>query len=125
MAGSSRIRLPIAANADAVSLTLVIPLMAMGVPLVDISFAFLRRISKGKNPFRADRRHLHHRLIDLGLPTRQILFIFYFITAGLGLLSFMLRGAGMALVGINLVLLAIGFILLIDTLRRIRSDGGT
>ena len=39
--------------------------------LVDTGFAFLRRISHGESPFHADRKHLHHRLLDAGFSPKQ------------------------------------------------------
>ena len=39
-----------------------------GVPVLDMAFAFLRRVTKGTSPFLPDREHLHHRLMDMRLP---------------------------------------------------------
>jgi UDP-GlcNAc:undecaprenyl-phosphate GlcNAc-1-phosphate transferase len=44
----------------------VIPLLAMAMPLLDLTLAILRRALRGVNPLRGDREHLHHRLIDRG-----------------------------------------------------------
>lgn len=45
-----------------------IVLLLMGVPLLDTLYAVVRRLASGKSPFKADRRHMHHQLLDLGLP---------------------------------------------------------
>lgn len=50
-----------------VGLNPVLPLLAIGVPLLDISLAVVRRTSQGRSPFSADRGHLHHKLLDRGL----------------------------------------------------------
>lgn len=47
--------------------TPIVPLLLCLLPLSDLSFAVLRRLLQGKNPFRADRGHLHHKLCDAGL----------------------------------------------------------
>jgi UDP-GlcNAc:undecaprenyl-phosphate GlcNAc-1-phosphate transferase len=44
-----------------------IPLLAFGIPLLDMTMAVIRRVSRGRNPLRGDREHLHHRLLDRGL----------------------------------------------------------
>ncbi|MDR0491262.1 MAG: undecaprenyl/decaprenyl-phosphate alpha-N-acetylglucosaminyl 1-phosphate transferase [Oscillospiraceae bacterium] len=62
-----------------------VPFLVLAVPLFDISFAFLRRLLKGQNPMSADRGHVHHRLIDMGLSQKQSVVILYIISGLLGL----------------------------------------
>ncbi|MBI4029722.1 undecaprenyl/decaprenyl-phosphate alpha-N-acetylglucosaminyl 1-phosphate transferase [Candidatus Berkelbacteria bacterium] len=45
-------------------------LLVLGVPIFDAFWAILRRLFLGKSPFLADRQHLHHRLLSIGLPQR-------------------------------------------------------
>lgn len=72
-----------------------IALLIMGLPILDVAWTILRRLMKGKNPFRlADRQHLHHRLLDLGLSSRQTVFIFYAFAAVFGLSSLILQSRG-------------------------------
>ena len=47
----------------------------IGLPLIDMVSTVLRRVQKGKNPFKADRTHAHHILLDLGLSPKRVLFI--------------------------------------------------
>jgi len=70
---------------------ILLPLAVLIVPLVDFSLAVLRRMAAGKSPFAADRKHLHHRLIDMGHSHLQAVLIFYAWTAAfsLGCLSFL------------------------------------
>jgi UDP-GlcNAc:undecaprenyl-phosphate GlcNAc-1-phosphate transferase len=49
---------------------LLLPLLCL-LPLTDLSFAVVRRLLQGQNPFRADRGHLHHRLCDSGFSQRK------------------------------------------------------
>ncbi len=52
-------------------LTLTIPIVALLVPVVDTGLAVLRRTRRGRDMFRGDRQHLHHRLLNLGLTPAQ------------------------------------------------------
>src|SRR5262249_62055496 len=49
------------------ALTLLLPLVALGVPLADGALAFARRLLRGQPVFRGDAAHVHHRLLDAGL----------------------------------------------------------
>ena len=56
------------------------PILAMSIlvyPLVDTIRVFTIRILSGVSPFRADRNHIHHRLLDLGLSHRQTVVVIY------------------------------------------------
>ncbi len=55
---------------------------ALGVPLLDLVLAFGRRVLRGTNPFRADREHLHHRLLDAGLGQARAVATLAAIQAG-------------------------------------------
>jgi UDP-GlcNAc:undecaprenyl-phosphate GlcNAc-1-phosphate transferase len=52
-------------------------LLVMGLPLMDLAWQALRRLSKGRNPMHGDRGHLHFRLVDLGYSQRLIVFGYY------------------------------------------------
>ncbi|HEM48754.1 MAG TPA: hypothetical protein ENO27_00955, partial [Caldithrix sp.] len=62
------------------SVKLIIPIIALAIPIGDTSVAFFRRLNQGKHPFKPDKDHLHHRLIYLGLSHRQAVYIIYFIS---------------------------------------------
>ena len=56
------------------------PILAMSIlvyPLIDTMRVFTLRAIKGVSPFSADRNHIHHRLIDLGLSHKQTVIIIY------------------------------------------------
>ena len=57
--------------------SILIPFIALGLPIFDTLFAFLRRIITGKNPFSADKEHVHHRLLSFGLNQKQTVTILY------------------------------------------------
>ncbi len=58
------------------ALTLV-PLFALGLPLLDTTLAIVRRLGRRQNPFTPDREHLHHRLLALGLSHRRAVITLY------------------------------------------------
>lgn len=60
-------------------------LLPVGLPIFDVFSAAFRRRSAGQSVMRADRNHLHHRLLDLGLPYRTVVWLFYGISLVLGL----------------------------------------
>jgi len=49
----------------------------LGLPLSDTIYVMTRRVLMGKSPFRPDKTHFHHRLIDLGLPHTAVVALFY------------------------------------------------
>jgi UDP-GlcNAc:undecaprenyl-phosphate GlcNAc-1-phosphate transferase len=60
---------------------LVIPLIILGVPIFDVAFAIVRRVSKRQGFSEADKGHLHHRLINLGHGPRRAVAILWLWTA--------------------------------------------
>jgi len=64
----------------AASIAIFVPLLVLAVPLLDTGLSALRRYRSGQPIFRADRDHLHHQLLALGLSQRQIVLLMYSIT---------------------------------------------
>jgi UDP-GlcNAc:undecaprenyl-phosphate/decaprenyl-phosphate GlcNAc-1-phosphate transferase len=69
----------------------LLPLVVLVVPLLDFTLAVLRRLRAGMSPFEADRKHLHHRLLDMGHTHMQAVLILYAWTAvmAIGTLMFL------------------------------------
>jgi len=89
---------------------LAVPFLAMGVPILDTGFAIIRRrVLERRSIFSADRKHLHHRLLDLGLHQRTVVITIYAVTAiSASIGVFMLTvdsGWSIALLGVGLVFL--------------------
>lgn len=87
---------------------IAIALLVMGIPILDVAWTILRRLLSGKNPFKtADKKHLHHRLLALGLNQKQTVLVFYFLSAFFGLTGLFLQSQGkfVALIAIVLVML--------------------
>jgi UDP-GlcNAc:undecaprenyl-phosphate GlcNAc-1-phosphate transferase len=102
-----------------------IPLVILGVPILDTVWAILRRAARGSSMSAPDKKHLHHRLMNLGHGHRRAVFILWLWTALLS--AFVLyptyTGDGDALVpiGIAALLLAL-FTLLHPRLRLLMED---
>ena len=75
-------------------ISFVVPFMILGLPIFDTAFAFVRRIAHGQSPMHADRSHIHHRLIDMGLNQKQAVATLYVISAILGLSAVVLTTSG-------------------------------
>jgi len=72
-------------------LMMVVPALLLSLPMADTTFSFVRRTIKGKNPFKPDRRHLHHRLLDLNFSVKQVLGFFFGLSTVLGILTLWLN----------------------------------
>jgi UDP-GlcNAc:undecaprenyl-phosphate GlcNAc-1-phosphate transferase len=60
-------------------LSVTVPLLALSIPLLEVSLSILRRFLRRQPIFSADRGHIHHRLLDLGLsPRTAVLFLYLF-----------------------------------------------
>jgi UDP-GlcNAc:undecaprenyl-phosphate GlcNAc-1-phosphate transferase len=68
------------------SMTLIIPLSVLSIPLIDMTLAVFRRLRMG-NIFRADKAHLHHAMLALGLSQKAIALIVYGFTLLFGLIA--------------------------------------
>jgi UDP-GlcNAc:undecaprenyl-phosphate GlcNAc-1-phosphate transferase len=64
-------------------IAVLIPLIAMGVPLFDTLLATVRRFLRGRAIFGPDNRHVHHRLIGMGLTTKRAVLLIYAMTIAL------------------------------------------
>ncbi len=105
-------------------LGLVFPLLVLGMPLTDLVFAIVRRKLRGHSIAKADRGHLHHRLLDEGLSQRQAVLLLYVLSACFGIAAVLgTQGywlEGLALFLVDLILLLIIFLRRMHLLTRFR-----
>ncbi|MCD6386028.1 undecaprenyl/decaprenyl-phosphate alpha-N-acetylglucosaminyl 1-phosphate transferase [Candidatus Sumerlaeota bacterium] len=99
-------------------LILLIPVIAMGLPVFDTLHAFIRRVRHRQHPFRADQRHIHHRLLHLGYSHRHSVIILYIASIYLGLTAYILAQAETFVTLLTLLLLVLGCILIVQILRQ-------
>ena len=64
-------------NKSATLLGMTAPLMALSIPLLDVALAIVRRFLRHQPIFRADRGHIHHRLLDRGFTPRRVVLVLY------------------------------------------------
>lgn len=106
------------------AVTLIIPLCALAIPVSDTFLAIWRRLLKHGSVFIADKKHLHHRFLQLGLSQRQVVVIFYLANVYFGILAFLFVLIPKEYALLLLILLGIGLSFGIRTLgfieRRIR-----
>lgn len=67
----------------AATVALIVPAIALGLPIMDTAFAIMRRYSNGRPIFQPDKGHIHHRLLAMGMNQRQAVLLMYGITAAL------------------------------------------
>lgn len=71
-------------------ISFLVPFLLLGLPIFDVCFAVVCRISHGESPLKADRKHVHYRLLDMGLSKQQTVAVLYIISGILGLVSVLL-----------------------------------
>ena len=96
---------------SAATIALIVPIVALGLPIMDTAFAIMRRYRNGRPIFKPDKGHLHHRLLAMGLSQKQAVLLMYVISACLGLSAIALtevnKGYGLLII---IGLLAVAFI---------------
>jgi UDP-GlcNAc:undecaprenyl-phosphate/decaprenyl-phosphate GlcNAc-1-phosphate transferase len=96
-------------------LPLILPFAVLLVPFVDLLLAVVRRTRAGRSPFSPDKKHLHHRLLEIGHSQRRAVLVMY-LWAGLvafgvvvvSLFSGWLSALGIAVMAVTALLLTFG-----------------
>ena len=96
---------------SAATIALIVPILALGLPILDTTFAIVRRYRGGVPIFKPDKGHLHHRLLDLGFSQRQAVLLMYVISALLGLAAVALTEVS-SQIAIVIVCLVVAVVLL-------------
>lgn len=92
------------------TLTMIVPIIVLAVPVLDITFSSLRRIAKGTSPFVADAEHIHHKLLKAGLSQNKTVLILASMALMAGALATFLVSSSLVkyflyAVGISVVML--------------------
>ncbi|MFZ0479752.1 MAG: MraY family glycosyltransferase [Terriglobales bacterium] len=69
---------------------IAIPVVSFGLPILETSLSILRRLISGRPIFTADREHIHHKLLQMGLSHREVVIVLYAVSALFALLSLFL-----------------------------------
>lgn len=87
----------------ATAVVILVPILALGFPIMDTVLTMLRRflVAGFASIFRADREHIHHRLLTLGMTHRRAVLLLYAVCVGFSAMTFLavtVRAAGDAIV---------------------------
>jgi UDP-GlcNAc:undecaprenyl-phosphate GlcNAc-1-phosphate transferase len=84
-------------------------LLVMGIPVLDVVWVIVRRILFGASPFVGDRKHLHFRLLDIGLSQRKSVAFLWLLSLLGGVIALSLQSFGklIALIVLSLIMLVI------------------
>ena len=86
-------------------------ILVMAIPLLDGVFTVIRRLAEGKSPFVGDRKHLHHRLLELGWGQRRIALFYYLVCAILGAAALTLHSAEKLFAAVIVAIIVLGGLL--------------
>lgn len=92
-------------------LPLVIPLITLGLPVIDVLVAILRRISNRVPIFQADKEHLHHKLLRNGFSQAETTRFLWMVSTCFGLLAILTSGIYHRGIAMTVVFLLVGMIL--------------
>lgn len=108
------------------AVTLVLPLLILGVPIFDLSFAILRRAKNRRSIFKPDRGHLHHRLFNIGFSQRKAVLVLYSWCTLMSSLALSMRFAPRLVTGIvALVVIGVsGYLVYLLDIMQVRSRRG-
>lgn len=82
--------------------------LVLGFPILDAAWVITRRIVQGKSPFRGDLKHLHHRLLEVGLSDRKALLLIYAACAAFGGIAVFFEGRAKVYAIVALLALMVG-----------------
>jgi UDP-GlcNAc:undecaprenyl-phosphate GlcNAc-1-phosphate transferase len=115
------------------AVALLVPIVSLGVPILDTMLAIVRRFLQRRSIFSPDRGHIHHRLLDMGLTHRRAVLLIYgvcltFASAAIAIALGRSWQVGAALLGSSLAVVAlvrfVGYFRHIQELRSIRERVG-
>jgi UDP-GlcNAc:undecaprenyl-phosphate GlcNAc-1-phosphate transferase len=108
--GTTSLAGPLQKTSAAVSI--MMPILALGLPIFDTLFSIVRRVLERRSPFSPDRGHVHHRLLAMGLTHKRAVLILYGICVALTAAAIAVSlgqawQAGLAMLGASIVILGL------------------
>ena len=88
------------------AVAMLIPIIALGLPIMDTLLAMIRRFVRGRSMFSADREHIHHKLLALGYTQRRAVLMLYALCVFLGAVSLAMTFANSTQVTLLLLVVA-------------------
>lgn len=95
---------------SATAISVIIPLVILGLPLLDTFFAIVRRYHRHRPIFQPDKEHLHHQLMAMGLSHRQAVLAIYGVSAVLGMSAVVMTLISTDQAAVLLVILSVAVI---------------
>ncbi len=87
---------------------IAIPVVSFGLPILETTLSVIRRFISGRPVFTADREHIHHKLLQLGMSHRQVVVVLYGVSGIFALLSLFLLWPTGSTLGLVLAVLGTG-----------------
>jgi UDP-GlcNAc:undecaprenyl-phosphate/decaprenyl-phosphate GlcNAc-1-phosphate transferase len=81
----------LATQGESTSVSAALPLLLLGLPILDTVSVMTQRIAAGRSPFSSDRNHFHHKLLGLGFAHSEAVIVVYLLQAALFLVAYTLR----------------------------------
>ncbi|NLG33543.1 MAG: undecaprenyl/decaprenyl-phosphate alpha-N-acetylglucosaminyl 1-phosphate transferase [Syntrophomonadaceae bacterium] len=106
---------------SATLISLLVPIVILGIPIFDTFFAIIRRIYNKAPIFMPDKDHLHHRLMAIGLSHRRSVVIIYMISALFGVVAVVLNFIQNPKLPLLLILMLLIIVLGADRIGMIRT----
>jgi UDP-GlcNAc:undecaprenyl-phosphate GlcNAc-1-phosphate transferase len=107
------------------AVALLVPAIALGLPIMDTLLAIGRRAARGRPLFQADKEHIHHRLMAAGLSHRQAVLVLYGFCLFLGSVALILTYASMGASALLLLVLAVVTFICLRALGYMRFNRGS
>lgn len=96
-------------------------LLVMGIPILDVAWSITRRLFSGASPFVGDRKHLHFRLLDIGLSQRQAVLVLWGISLMSGLSAVFLQSMGKLIALLILMVVMVVLVMIIVAIYKKRQ----
>src|SRR6185312_17281098 len=104
------------------TVAVLIPGIALGLPIMDTLLAIGRRALRGRPLFQADKEHIHHKLLDRGLSHRQAVLVLYGFCILLGAAALVLTYTNSGQTALLLIVLALVALVFMRSLGYVRFD---
>jgi len=99
------------------AVTIAIPMVALGLPIIDTAVTVVRRFVSGKPLFQGDREHIHHKLLERGWSQRRTVLVLYGVCAAFALLTLLFASSSSNLTTLVLFIIGVAVVIGIGQLR--------
>jgi len=80
-----------ATQSSSSEISAAIPILLLAVPILDTLSVMAQRVAEGRSPFRADRNHIHHKLLSLGFDHHEAVMLIYVVEGALFVAAYFMR----------------------------------